>query len=115
MKKVILVLTGLGLLSACDPTHAPKSKPCTIKGHDCWEVAQAAKHQNKDLLQEWGIVAAPTRVFWDGGSRTYTLNDGSSIHFNYKASLPDSERGSVSILQDGIWFFYNNRGQLIRK
>jgi len=59
MKKMILVLVGIGFLVACSGKESPQKETsatpvqsaCQINGHDCWDVVQLVK-QTKTIQTE---------------------------------------------------------------
>ena len=134
MKKLVLACLSLFLLAACSPQVQQDFPPCTINGHDCWEVVQLLKqtkvistpapdvpgepwpHYTKtyenSALQAWGITVTEYDMFKDGGSTIHVLNDMVSIRTNRKIGSPRAEMGAVTLkFKDGSQFKYNRSGK----
>jgi len=134
MKKLILVLASISFFFACSGKEEPRADtqmPCTIKGHDCWEVVQKLaqtqitypdgpettdrkmKNFGNPALQAWGITVTQYVMFKDGGSTIHTLNDDAvSIRTNRKIGSPRGEMGAVTLkFKDGSQFKYNRFGK----
>ena len=122
------------------PAAAPVAKAqsaCTIKGHDCWEVAQKLSGtkevrtpktnatEEEDLwspdvityenpeIEAMGMKVTFYTMYRDGGSTQYVLDDAVSIRTNNSLGADISQRGSKTVkFKDGPTFVYSSDGTL---
>jgi hypothetical protein len=133
MKKIALLVVGVGLLAACSATQKEdKGNVCKIEGKDCWKVAQLVnktkevysdtetdniwqnniKYENPDL-EAMGLKVTFHTMYRDGGSTTTVINDNVAINVNRRLGPnPDYGNTTVKFKESGKQFVFDPQGKL---
>lgn len=133
MKKIALLVVGVGLLAACSATQKEdKANVCKIEGKDCWKVAQLVnktkevysdtetdniwqnniKYENPDL-EAMGLKVTFHTMYRDGGTTNTIINDNVSIKVNRRLG-PNPEYGytTIKFKESGKQFVFDPQGKL---
>lgn len=133
MKKIALLVVGVGLLAACSATQKEdKANVCKIEGKDCWKVAQLVnktkevysdtetdniwqnniKYENPDL-EAMGLKVTFHTMYRDGGSTTTVINDNVAINVNRRLGPnPDYGNTTIKFKESGKQFVFDPQGKL---
>ena len=131
MKKLALLVVGLGFLAACASTPKNNGSACKIEGNDCWKVVQLVgktkevrlenndniwqnevKYENPDL-EKMGLTVTQHIMYRDGGTTNTIINDKVAIRTNRRlGENPEYGYTTITFKEGGKKFVFDPQGNL---
>ena len=133
MKKLALLILGVGFLAACAGTQTKNAgNVCKIEGNDCWKVAQLVnktkevysdtetdniwqnniKYENPDL-EAMGLKVTQHIMYRDGGTTNTIINNNVAITINRRLGPnPDYGYTTIKFKESGKQFIFDPQGKL---
>ena len=123
-----------------EPAPAEQQAACTIKGYDCWDVAQKLSGTQEvrtpkenptaeeslwspdvityenPAIEALGMKVTFYTMYRDGGSKQYVLDDEVSVRTNNAIAAPETEKGvtTVKFKNNDSIFKYASDGTLLK-